>query len=216
MERRLFLAIAISILVLMGYSTVASRFFPGLQQKKFTEVPLQETLPNKPQPETSPESKEFIAPDMYPKQESLINLNNKELSLSVTNWGTGIKEYKLNDYDSALPLSNMGSVLEWKDAEFKKYDTTNGISMGYGDKNKKLEILKYYKFTDNPYIIEMDLEFITNSNVNSYVKYSLNLGSMSADFFKLNPMDQRYVEFSISLPNKMLRKHFLGFNPKLV
>lgn len=216
MERRLFLAIALSILVLMLYSSIASRFYPQLQQKKSPEVPFPEKLPASSQPETTPTQTELITPEIYTMEESLINLNSEELAISVTHFGTGIKEYKFNNYDSVLPLSNIGSVLEWQGVEFKKHDTTNGISMSYDDKNKRLEILKCYRVTESPYIIEMDLEFITYSNTNSYVKYSLNLGSMSADFFKQNPMDQRYVEISISLPNKVLRKHFLGFNPTLV
>ncbi|MFC1709737.1 membrane protein insertase YidC [Candidatus Omnitrophota bacterium] len=218
MEKRLFLAIILSVLVLMLYSGVASKLSPPPLRDK----PIEETgvVATTPQVESSFQpivpQQDIIVEDQELASSDLEVLQNEELFLSISPMGTGIKEGEVNKYESVLSQNNMGLLAEWQGVMFTKYNVTSGISMGYIDEARGFEIKKDYKFTDDPYIVEMDIEFISRSETNRYVQYSVNLGSMDEETIRKNPIDQRYLECAVSMPNQTVRSNFLKFNPKAV
>ncbi|MBL7130329.1 MAG: membrane protein insertase YidC [Candidatus Omnitrophica bacterium] len=218
MERRLFLAIVLSILVLMLYSGIASHFSPPvpLQEKPSQEVPLNLPLQTEPVKEFVPQQKEIVLDDYSATLLPIEILQNEDLLLSITPTGTGIKECKLSYYDAILSQTDIGLLAEWQGVQFEQYKITSGISMSYDDKERGFEIKKTYRFTEDRYIVEMEIEFISTSSTKSYVQYGLNVGSMSQEIIKKNPIDQRYLECSVSLPSKVVRGNFLRFNPKNV
>jgi len=217
MERRLFLAIVLSILVLMAYSGLTARFSTQQSQDQFIRDPsLTQPIHKESKSKTVPIPQEVILAELPISEESIMVLQNEDISLSVNSRGTSITSCSISSYDTLLPQVNIGLLIEWQGVDFKTYDITNGISMGYDDKDKGFEIRKNYRLTGDNYIIEMEVEFISHSDTTRYVDYGLNIGSIDKDVFKKNPIDQRYIEFSISLPNKTLRNNFLRFNPKAV
>lgn len=143
-------------------------------------------------------------------------LQNDDMVLSVTPIGTGIKDVTVRSYDIVMSQTDIGLLAEWQADKFEKYSITDGISMSYVDDSRGFEIKKSYKFTSDKYIVEMFLEFISFSDTSRYVQYSMNVGSMSQETIKKNPIDQRYLECSVSLPSKTVRSNFLRFNPKSI
>lgn len=218
MEKRLFIAIVLSILVLMLYSGVASKLNPPpLQDSAVSEAPMEQPAIQKPtgvdfavpQEEIVLKSPELslVAPEI---------LQNEDMVLSITPFGTGIKECWINYYDTAIPQTDIGLLADWQSVEFRTSDITSGIAMSYSDEANGFDVRKEYRWTNNRYIVEMDIEFISTSDIKRYVQYSFNIGSMSQEFIKKNPIDQRYLECAVSLPTQIVRSNFLRFNPKAV
>ena len=217
MEKRLFLAILLSIFVLMIYSSVASRFAPEYSgEAPMRESPVEQLPAAIYEKELAADPNEVILPDFDVQNEELLSIQKGDLVLEISPNGSAITSCYIKSYDTKLPQVNLGLLAEWQKNKFSHNFITDGIAMSYVDVNRGLEIKKVYRFTQDEYIIEMDVIIVNNSAANSYVKYNLNIGSMSEAEIKKNPMDQRYIEFSISLPDKVLRNNFLRFNPKSV
>ncbi|MDD5617600.1 MAG: membrane protein insertase YidC [Candidatus Omnitrophica bacterium] len=220
MEKRLFLAIILSILILMSYSALVSRFAPP---QPVVQQPLAETMQSSSTNSASFKTTAEVSAPSSPEntilkpslaKENLTTLSNKDLFLSVNMIGSGIKESKINSYDSSLLQSDIGILVEWQGVEFSKNPARDYISMSYNDSSNGITVSKSYKFTENQYILEMNVEIVNTSNIKRYVKYTLNLGSINEKIRKEHPMDERYIELSISMPDKMLRGNYFGFNPK--
>lgn len=219
MERRLFLAIALSLLFIMAYSSIVTRHAPKPNLVVESQNP-QATPPLlvESQGITMPGQQETTISAAVTPKEALKVLKNADLYLTIDPYGSGIQESMLEIYAKSLPQTNIGLLPEWQGKEFTFAETnlTDSITISYDDKNKGFEVKKGYKFTKDRYIIEITLDFITHSNKNSYIKYSLNVGSISEEILKKNSIEQRYYEISISLPSKILRNNYLKFNPKIV
>ncbi len=202
----------------MLYSGVASRFSPPQPQQ---EVAVQET----PSIVESPSEIEPMYQQTIATQDVMVTnfsempgeiLQSEDLSLSVTSTGTGIKEVDAISYETTLAQTNIGLLVDWQSKQFNKYDISNGMAMSYVDEARGLEIRKTYRFTKNRYIVEMDVEFINTSDAINNVQYSMNIASMSQEVIQNNPINQRYLEFSASLPSKIVRGNLLRFNPKTI
>lgn len=218
MEKRLFLAIVLSIFVLIIYSIAASKFLPNPQQVQHsqgsvTDIQSQTAPVEKLTLDSTASQDELISIDSMSSFEELISLENKELQLMIDRRGTGIKEARIIAYDFLLPQKNMGYLLEWKEQKFKEYDVSSGKLLSYDDREQGLEVRKLYRFLEDKFILEMKLEFINHSTTNTHFQYALNIASMSEKIIKKNPAEQRYMEFSIALPDKVLRKHYSAFTP---
>lgn len=207
----------------MTYSAVVSRFGPQQPLQQYSQQPVQAPLT------TSTSSASFQAKadvgspslampiiESLPTSEKLSTFTNSDLTLSVNLFGSGIKESILNSYDAPLLHSNIGLLAEWQGKEFTKSNATHYTSMSYDDTATGIEIIKSYKFTEDQYILEMDIEFVNHSGINRYTKYNFNLGSIDEAVRRKNPAEERYIELSISLPDRVLRNNFFRFNPKSV
>lgn len=202
----------------MLYSGIVSRFNPAPLQ----EQPVQGTsvLPQapqgKPKIELVPQEQDVVVKTTGIPTIPSENLKNADLSIFITPIGASIKECKMVAYDTILSQTNMGLLPEWQDARFSSNFITNGLSMSYVDKQREIEVIKEYKFTDAKYIIEMNVKFINRSVSKSYVQYTLNVGSMTEEAITSKPLDQRYLECSVGLPDTVVRGNFLRFNPRAV
>jgi hypothetical protein len=220
MEKRLFLAIILSILALMVYSALVNLFVPPQPVQPVTQSIPQTlsgssaTFQAKAQVDVPSAANTILTPS--PIKENLIKLSNKELDLYVNLVGSGIKNSNIKFYESNLYQSDIGLLVEWQNMEFNRKSATDYLTMSYTDTTNGLEIIKSYKFSADPYILEMDVNFVNISNTKRYVKYNLNLGSLDEKIRKQNPTEERYMEFFISMPNKMLRHNPFNFNPKNV
>lgn len=216
MDKRLFLAIALSLLFIMGYSSIVARYY----HKPDSQIASQDasstpSLVESPTINTPPQQEPIVNKIESP-EDSLEVVQNESLTLSVDPKGSGISKCKLNVYDTIVPQAHMGLLTEWQAQDFKISDVTNGITMSYDDTAKGYAITKTYRFTDSQYILEMIVEFTSHSNTINYVKYNLNLGAISDEILRKNSIDQRYFEISISLPSKILRSNFLSFKPNVI
>jgi YidC/Oxa1 family membrane protein insertase len=216
MERRLFLAIVLSILVLMLYSGLAAKFNPPqLQDQNNQQVKVNHSALQVESESglTSTQNSIVVAEQNLPTV-ALETIQNDDMVLTVTPVGTSINECKISEFNTILSQKNIGLLAEWQGVEFKADNTTAGITMSYVDNTRGLEVIKDYSFTKDRYIVLMDVEFISRSETSQYVQYAVNLGSMDEETIKKNPNDQRYLECAVAQPNQILRGNFLRFNPK--
>ena len=218
MEKRLFLAIILSILVLMLYSGVVSKLNPPpLQDQSIHEAStLPQIVQERPDRVAIPQESNIEVSINESPSVPTENLKNSDMSISVTPIGASIKEATILAYDTMLSQINMGLMPKWQDEHFSVNFITNGLSMSYVDKQREIEVKKEYRFTENRYIIEMDVEFINRSAARSYVQYNINVGSMTEEAIASRPLDQRYLECSVGLSDTVVRGNFLRFNPNAV
>ncbi|MFH1621775.1 MAG: membrane protein insertase YidC [Candidatus Omnitrophota bacterium] len=212
MEKRLFLAIILSILVLMLYSSIVPKTSPPLQESPVQEQGTLPPLSGAKIVEQPTGIKQIVAQPKATNIQPEI-LQNNDLFISVTPIGTSIKECEIINYKSKLQQTDTGLLLDWQEAVFTIQAITDGISMGYIDEHGGFEIKKEYRFSKDRYIVEMDIEFISLSETSGYIQYAVNIGSISNDSIKKNPLDQRYIECSVALPNRIARGNFQRFNP---
>jgi len=220
MEKRLFLAIILSILVLMTYSALVARLGPQQPPQQYSQQPIQPPstdsasfqaqanvgLPSLPIPTIEP----------LPAVEKLYGFTNSELNLSINLFGSWIRASTLNFYNTNLLQSDIGLLAEWQDKEFTKINATDYTSTSYNDTANGVEVIKSYRFTKDQYIIEMNVEFVNTSGINKYMKYNFNLGSIDEEIRRKNPAEERYIELFISLQDKVLRGNFFRFNTRSV
>jgi YidC/Oxa1 family membrane protein insertase len=218
MEKRLFLAIAISMLVIMLYSGIASRFAPppptNINQEPVSSVLVPAPIIKETVLAEIPQDLQPIVADDVKNKIPLKILQNNDIEIVVTAIDSSIKECREKKYNYTLPQINIGSVPEWQKLQIKSDDITDGLAISY-IVSSDIEARKIYKFTENKYIVEMTLEFINNSSTTRSMQYSLIVGSISDEAIKKDSIGQRYYECSISLPDKVLRGDFLRFKPNI-
>ncbi|MDD5004942.1 MAG: membrane protein insertase YidC [Candidatus Omnitrophica bacterium] len=218
MEKRLFLAIFISIVILMVYSSIVPRFMPQqpIPQPELTQQSPATSVSYETKAEVASSQAEPVVAAIDTEKQVLKNVQNADLGLDINLRGSAITNCNIKSYNTILPQKNIGLLIDWQKKDFTKSDLTDGATMSYDDKNTGLGIKKEYRFTKDKYIVEMTVEFVNSSNTNRYVKYGFNVGSIKDEILKQNSMDARYIDLSVSLPNKTLRNNFLRFNPKTV
>lgn len=216
MEKRLFLAIVLSIFVLIVYSGITARFAP--QQQNPLERNFEESSPSSTSfPSQTIQPVAFSSPAAVPQQLiadiSPIVLDSNELHLEVSRVGNGIQEAFINKYETLLLQNNIGGIVGWAGHEFHEGDITGGKSLSYKDKDLELTLVKRYRFLEEQNIVEMEIEFINSSNKVSYVDFGVNIATIDELLMKKNQMEQRYVEFVLAFPDQVMRKQFAAFKP---
>jgi len=139
-----------------------------------------------------------------------VPLKDKELNLDLSIYGSSIKDIKLNDYGFTLPQNFIGLTTDFQPDQPTYNAVSNGVTFTYDNKDKGFEVKKSYTFTQDKFIVEMNLEFISHSDVVTYAKYNLNLATSDEAVIKKDEVSSRYYEVSISLVDKVLRKAFLA------
>ena len=221
MEKRLFLAILLSIFVLIVYSSIMSQFAPKQTYSPLSleDKPAQKSLTaqedNYPQTTVNKEVMENIETEPFDLEQNLspIALQNNKLQLLINVDGTGVKEAIDKTYDIPLPQINIGGLRSRQGQHSMVKEFSNGLEITFKDNQKNLIITQTYRLIADSNLVELNIDIVNNSKQMSYIDYSLNIASIKEDVIKKNPMDSRYYEFSISLPDKVLRKQFTGFKP---
>ncbi|MCK5178688.1 MAG: membrane protein insertase YidC, partial [Candidatus Omnitrophica bacterium] len=217
MEKRLFLAIGLSILVVWLYSFNAPK---PLDPSSLQET--SETVDNKRNVEISKESKEAFSStetlEAPPEQGQRIDetveiLDSQRLEIEISNIGATIDKVKIKEYDISLPLVGITGISGYEKTPFVLDQSGEG-EIQYTYENDDVKIVKTYAVGEGDYIIESGISFYNKSDISKLIKlniksYSIEMSSLdkkSEKIDRIKARDKSLNEYVINSKNGIHRK----------
>jgi YidC/Oxa1 family membrane protein insertase len=201
MEKRFVIAIVLSVLILLGYQAVVTKIYPPAPQEvapiEHAKLPTAVVSVPTPQPSTNV------------MDEQLFTKETGKFIITFSNIGGKIKEVLTKDYTKTLLERDLGVISGMENTVFQL--SQKGSSVVYTYQDQDLQLIKIFNFSEEKYIIDMEIVFNnigSKTNSNSYRIYngSLDLDKYAKD--ELAVRDKYFLEFSLALPEKIVRKNF--------
>jgi len=195
MEKRLILAIALSLLILLTWSAWVSKTY-HIENKEVTTknlIPAQnlakETLT------FIPQSEELPAPLLF-------NYSQEKFAITFIEPQAAIKEVIFKNYQDYKLLLQYGFLLDDKTFNFKKESiTSDTVVFVHSDPNKV--VTKKFIFSKSNYGIELEIKIQNLSNAPLSINLPLILGAL--DFSPKN-LEARFQDVTVATKEKTL--HF--------
>lgn len=209
MEKRFILAVGLSLLVLIMYSSVMPHTQPLANQCVITNLkPKQENLAQN-IPAAQEEQKQGLnIPNIIDKNK-LYTLEDDNLTLEFSKIGGFITKAFDKAHSSLIPITNVGLVEEWSEYQFnmaKPSNGENGVVFDYPG-NGGYGIRKSYIIKPNN-IIDLSIE-IYNITSSKLTGYNILAGYFNPKDVK-DPLSQRYYESSVFVNDIIQRKPVFG------
>lgn len=203
MEKRLILAISLSLLVLVSWSFFVSRTQPiavkGVVQKERSVSASQEVAPASQADKVT-----------SPVASTPLNFAQDSVNIVFSEEQAAIKEVTFKKYGSGVIVLKDGFALADTGLVFRKGSfADNKAVFTYKDNTK--EIIKRFIFSDIPYDVKLEIEVRNLSNLSLDIKWPLVLGTIS--FIG----DQNEIRFQdITVVGKDKVQHFNGHKDVLL
>lgn len=221
MEKRLFLAIALSIVILVVYSQVSAKFFPQqAPEEQVQQAP--KTQPSTTQPKADlPAAVPQMPPSYQPAQQEVkfekVQLNTPEINLSLSSPGGSIVDITLNHYiddktktatkliedqGPAWGISALSGSEYFNQALFRgSVSQTDGKLVYSFSENGKI-LKKAFSRLNNSYYSELEISLDNKSISNWFDSFEI-----TAFTYKIIPrqMDNRFDQIIIENAEKALR-----------
>lgn len=202
MEKRVVIAIILSVLILLVYQVVMTKMYPSASQGV--------TQTEQARPATIALSQE--APSIAfgtSNNEELFSKETGKFIFTFSNIGGKIKETMVKDYAKTLLERDLGVIAGFENTVFKFSQKGNAVVYTYQDQD--LQMTKIFNFSEERYVVDMEVIFNnigTKTNGSAYRIYNgtLDLDQYTKD--ELVARDKYFLELSIALPEKIVRKNF--------
>jgi YidC/Oxa1 family membrane protein insertase len=192
MEKRLVIAIALSLLVLLGWSV--------LMPKPQTIVPQAVTSKNVVVPAPSLNTDLAINQENTLVPEKPVHFENEILTATFNESSASLKEVIFKKYKNYAFQLNQGFYLSNETLVFKKDKiTSNSVSFLANDTNRK--IIKEFRFHKSNYSMELETKIINQSAVPIQSSQVLILGLLDLSGKNLQA---RYLDVTLSNPDKTI------------
>jgi len=213
MEKRLTLAITLSLLVLLIWSTLIPKP-QHIDNKEVTQQTLTPAVIRSERVDNQVIHKEFSA-------SSLLKFSQEQYEITFIEPQATIKEATFKSYQNYKFPLHIGFVLDDKDLVFQKENSApESVSFVYKDKNK--QITKHFIFSNSNYTIQLKITIQNLSNTPLQLKLPLILGKLN---FQDEPGQARFKDVIIATKEKVthLAPHnnstfadvrFLGFRDR--
>ncbi|MCA9400514.1 MAG: membrane protein insertase YidC [Candidatus Omnitrophica bacterium] len=167
MEKRLFLAIALSFLVLYVWSALrpkshSDQVYNQINNPQNIQLPAEEELQQK-------DSSGFDYSQTIDKnidvtdntqqkteKETFTHVATPKLNLYFTNTGGNLKTAEIVQYNKTLPISIYGGIEGFNDFDFK-LDRLDNYLVSYVYENDELRITKNYRVSEDDYLVTLDV-----------------------------------------------------------
>ncbi len=193
MEKRLFLALVLSLLVLLTWSTFVSKT-QVIENKSLTENKLSKSL-------SSSTNLVNIELPETPSSTSFIDLLLNKLEIVFDENRGAISEVNFKEYQNERFSLRDGFWLVDKNLKFKKvYSSEEQITFEHQDSTKK--VIKKYSFSKTNYDIDLHiiLQNISTHEINLALPLSLGVLNFSRD-----PNEARFKDIIVDTSERMLR-----------
>jgi len=226
MEKRLFTAIALSVLVVWLWSSIAPK--PPMQ---LTPLESSQSIENGTEPAVSQYSESLpspstISPETFEESteitEKIEVLNSEKLTVEISNIGGSLSKVTLNEYGASLPLVGITSISGYENLPFN-LDPAYGDGIRYVYETEDFKIIKTYEIQDGDYIVESGIEFYNNTEMSklidvSIISYVIEMSSLDKKDENRDATDARdksLNEYVININNEIDRKAgAFKFSPK--
>ena len=193
MEKRLILAIALSLLILLTWSAWVSKTY-HIENKEVTTKDL-----------TSAQVLTKETPTLIPQQEQLpgpllFNYSQEKFEITFIEPQAAIKEVIFKNYQDYKLLLQYGFLLGDKTLNFKKESITpDTVVFVHSDQNKI--VTKKFIFSKSNYNIELEIKIQNLSNAPLSINLPLTLGAL--DFSPKN-LEARFQDVTLATKEKTL------------
>lgn len=204
-EKRLFLAIGLSLTVVWLWSTITPN--PKLSQKLSNNT--QQTENNEVEyNKTSSILPEIIPNDVTKVIEETDTLTSEKLNIEFSNIGGSIKKVTIVEYNATLPISGITSIAGYEDADFI-LENASDKKIVYSHESSEIKILKTYSIRSGDYIIDSGIELQNNTNMSKIINvdiksYTLDSSSLDNKYDVSN--DKSLNEYLINISGEIYRK----------
>lgn len=201
MEKRLILAVTLSIVVLFTWSAFVEK--TGISPK--TTLKKEENVISSSKASIPEQIKEEKTTNNGPREEIepvLFKFSQNNVEFNFIESLGAIKEAIFKDYQNYKFSLTSGGSLGDENLSFQKQKVSgNKATFIYRDKEK--QITKEFVFLNSNYTMELSVKYENMSNVSIVVKPDLNLGVLN---FSRDQNQSRYQDVMVALKNKTL--HF--------
>jgi YidC/Oxa1 family membrane protein insertase len=212
MEKRILLASVLSLFILLGYNFLVTRYAPPKPPQAQT-LPAQE-MSNLPA-QITPQEIAQPAADAEPISLETKELDTKKLRLIFSNLGGKIQEVWFKDYNTRFFARPILGLWASDNLPFQFTQSSPGeIVLTFQDATRKI-IKKFQVVNDYLLKVEIIAQDLTGSKtplVSELNCFDLNNTGMDKD--PQMQKEKAYAEFSISLPDKILRTNIAKVNEK--
>lgn len=193
MDKRLFLAVAFSLLILLSWSAFVSRVY-HIDNKEVTQEKV-----SSPAPVASEKIPSLPIQDQAEKT-SLFNVSNEKFEIIFSEPQAAIKEATFKSYQSHVVVLRHGFLLGDNNFVFKRENVSaDSVVFVYADAEKK--ITKEFIFSKSNFDIRLGIKIrnLTSSPLN--LSLPLFLGELD---FSGNQEEARFKDLTVSGPEKLL------------
>lgn len=188
MERRLILAIALSISVLLIWSSFIRKLSPPPEVSSTEKSIISQPSLVKQEPEPEPSSS------------NLFNYSQEKFEVTFIEPQGAIREITFKDYQSYKFPLKYGLLLKEKNLVFQKQSVSEeGVSFIYQDPEK--QIIKRFIFHNSNYTMDLEIEVQNLSNSSISIKLPLVLGVLT---FAQGRIQAHYKDVTAALKDKIL------------
>lgn len=222
MEKRLLIAIAISILIIIAYPILLARLYPGYFEKQQAQ-PHTQPQGNKPallQPQVQSKQPQPIVKKEVNLEDAITTVSSGVYDIDFSNLGGSIKrvvlkKYKHDDHSTPYELAGIADAREYLFAlnnlsgldlplqEFKFERISGGVIYTY-ETASGLRVTKSYNVPNDNYAIELELKIENVSDKPQMLEYEIVAGSnIEAQLAQ----DTRYIEAAYLINDKPAHIH---------
>lgn len=209
MEKRFLLAVGLSLLVLIMYSSMMPHTQPAANQCVITNLKPQQERSAQTIPAVPQEAKPGLKIHNILEKNNLYTLEGDDLTLEFSKIGGFIVKAIDKAHSSLIPITNIGLVEEWSGYVFnvsKPLNGENGVVFDYSG-NGSYGIKKTYTIKPNG-IIDLNIE-IYNITSSKFTGYNIFAGYFNPKDVK-DQLSQRYYESSVFVNDIIQRKPVFG------
>ncbi|MBN1869824.1 MAG: membrane protein insertase YidC [Candidatus Omnitrophica bacterium] len=175
MERRLFLAIGLSMLVVWLYSINSPKTRPSSLSEvtePFANVDVTR-IANKTKEQKSLTGLSGNQPDTVQKVMEEINvLESNKLSIETSNIGAALNKIWIKEYDATLPLEGITTIAGYDNVNFVS-QKNDDYSIQYTFEDNYTIIIKNYMINDENYTIKSEIRFQNKRDMSKLVKVKI-------------------------------------------
>lgn len=197
MEKRLIIAIALSLLVLISWSVFTSKTQPPVN-KDVTTQKSETLIPQTPEVPVAAISS--IATQEPARPDELFTIKQEKYSVTFNESAASIQEISFPEYQDYKLVLSEGLFLKNQGLEFKKEGSENSI-VTFVHRDPDKEITKKFILSNSNYIIMLDIEVRNRTSVPLH--FNLNLAAAKIDF-SADQNEARFQDATFSLPEKVL------------
>ena len=216
MEKRLFLAIGLSFLVVWLWSAGAPKNPPlslppesteaaGMRQD--TKAGRQGALPS-----ISGNQTENLARNEK-VDEQVETLDSEKLNIEISNIGGALNKVMIKEYASSLPLRGITSIAGYENVPFVLSKSSDGEIIFYFE-NSDIKIVKTYKINENDYIVESNVDLYNNTDMSKLIDfniqgYAIEMSNLNGNEEKLDrtqDRDKSLNEYVVNAEGGIYRK----------
>ncbi|MDP8211916.1 MAG: YidC/Oxa1 family insertase periplasmic-domain containing protein [Candidatus Zapsychrus exili] len=212
MEKRLFLAIILSVAILYVWSAMNPRQQVIQPQTNVSQVVgVQEDIALAPSPFVNSQEPVKVQSSIAPVVEKIYILEASKLLVEFSNIGGKPTKVLIKDYDTTLPIKDINGLSGYENVEFA-VRASSGNKIEYEYKDDLIEVIKSYEIFEDEYTVRANvtiekLSDMSNLNDIAINAFSLDMSNLTSKKQDISSSrDKSLFEYIVTTDQGIFRK----------